>query len=210
MNGINGVSRGVACASNGPSAEGTSTRPGFDQTPGSSTKETNAKAFTPIAICGMACRLPGNISSPNDLWKFLAEGGDARSEVPSTRWSAQAYYSAVKKPGMSRTKHGYFLDESVDLGALDTAAFPLARRELERLDPQQRLLLEVSHECLDDAGEVDWKGSDTGVYVGCFGQDWYDVLNRENLKSNAYQIMGSHDFMVSERISHELDLRGPS
>jgi acyl transferase domain-containing protein len=116
----------------------------------------------------------------------------------------------VKKPGMSRTKHGYFLDESVDLGALDTAAFPLARRELERLDPQQRLLLEVSHECLDDAGEVDWKGSDIGVYVGCFGQDWYDVLNRENLKSNAYQIMGSHDFMVSERISHELDLRGPS
>ncbi|KAL8881851.1 MAG: hypothetical protein Q9198_001030, partial [Flavoplaca austrocitrina] len=175
-----------------------------------STKETNSKAFTPMAICGMACRLPGNISSPHDLWKFLAEGGDARSEVPLNRWNASAYYSATKKPGSSRTKHGYFLDESIDLGALDTSAFPIGRTELERLDPQQRLLLEVAHECLEDSGETRWQGSDIGVYVGCFGQDWYDVLNREGLKSNAYQILGSHDFMVSERISHELDLRGPS
>jgi acyl transferase domain-containing protein len=211
MNGTNGAGYGVGYAGNGPSAEGVSASANFGHghTLEASTKETNGKAFTPIAICGMACRLPGNIASPNDLWKFLAEGGDARSEVPPTRWSAPAYYSGVKKPGTSRTKHGYFLDESVDLGALDTAAFPMARTELERLDPQQRLLLEVAHECLDDSGEVGWKGSGIGVYVGCFGQDWYDVLNRENLKSNAYQIMGSHDFMVSERISHELDLRGP-
>ncbi|KAL9122555.1 MAG: hypothetical protein Q9187_000886 [Circinaria calcarea] len=211
MNGTDSIGYSVGCASNRPSAEGVSASANFNygHTLKASTKATNGKAFTPIAICGMACRLPGNISSPNDLWKFLGEGGDARSEVPPTRWSAPAYYSAVKKPGTSRTKHGYFLDESVDLGALDTAAFPMPRTELERLDPQQRLLLEVSHECLDDSGEVDWKGSGIGVYVGCFGQDWYDVLNRENLKSNAYQIMGSHDFMVSERISHELDLRGP-
>lgn len=174
-----------------------------------SAKETSSKVFTPMAICGMACRLPGNISSPHDLWKFLAEGGDARSEIPLNRWNASAYYSATKKPGSSRTKHGYFLDESIDIGALDTSAFPVGRTELERLDPQQRLLLEVAHECLEDAGETDWQGSDTGVYVGSFGQDWYDVLNREGLKSNAYQILGSHDFMVSERISHDLDLRGP-
>jgi acyl transferase domain-containing protein len=85
----------------------------------------------------------------------------------------------------------------------------MPRTELERLDPQQRLLLEVAHECSDDSGEVDWKGSNISVYVGSFGQDWYDVLNREILKYSAYQIMGSHDFMVSERVSHELDLCSP-
>ncbi|KAM0255274.1 hypothetical protein ACHAQJ_005929 [Trichoderma viride] len=212
MNGKSKTDQGVDHASNNLSSDSLPAGIHFanGDTPEASAKKPNSRAFEPIAICGMACRLPGNISSPKDLWKFLAEGGDARSEVPLTRWSSSAYYSAVKKPGTSRTKHGYFLDESIDLAALDTAAFPMQRKELERLDPQQRLLLEVAHECLDDSGEIDWKGSGIGVYVGCFGQDWYDVVNRENLKSNAYQIMGTHDFMVSERISHELDLRGPS
>lgn len=205
---------GCGYAGNRPTAKGVSASDSFGHavnghTVETPTKEKKDKAFTPIAICGIACRLPGNIHSPNDLWKFLAEGGDARNPVPQTRWSASAYYSAVKKKGTSSTQHGYFLDESVDLGALDTAAFPMPRTELERLDPQQKLLLEVAYECINDSGEVDWKGSNIGVYVGSFGQDWYDVLNRETLKYGAYQITGSHDFMVSERISHELDLHGP-
>jgi acyl transferase domain-containing protein len=157
----------------------------------------------------MACRLPGNIASPKEMWDFIIAGNDARSEVPVTRWSTNAWYSATKKKGTSRTKHGYFLDETVDLGALDAAAFPMPRSEIERMDPQQRLLLEVAHECLDDSGEINWKGSSTGVYIGCFGQDWYDVQTRDTLKYSNYQITGSHDFMVSERISHELDLHGP-
>lgn len=171
--------------------------------------DVKEKPFEPIAICGMACRLPGNIASPKEMWDFLAGGDDARSEVPATRWSTKAWYSATKKKGTSRTQHGYFLDENVDLGALDAAAFPMPRGEIERMDPQQRLLLEVARECLDDSGEVHWQGSSTGVYIGCFGQDWYDVQNRETLKYSNYQITGSHDFMVSERVSHELDLRGP-
>ncbi|KAF3012563.1 t1pks [Neopestalotiopsis sp. 37M] len=171
--------------------------------------DSKEKPFTPIAICGMACRLPGKIASPKEMWDFIAAGKDARTEVPATRWSSKAWHSATKKKGTSRTKHGYFLDESVDLGALDASAFPMPRSEIERMDPQQRLLLEVTHECLDDSGEVDWKGSSTGVYVGCFGQDWYDVQTRDMLKYSNYQITGSHDFMVSERISHELDLHGP-
>lgn len=199
---------------NDSTADGVPASDNFSQTiptqaPGTFTREKLEKIFMPIAICGMACRLPGDICSPEDLWKFLVDGGDARSLVPATRWSAPAYYSAMKKKNTSRTQHGYFLNDNVDLGALDTAAFPMGRTELERLDPQQRLLLEVAHECIDDSGEIDWKGSNTGVYVGSFGQDWYDVLNRETLKYGAYQIMGSHDFMVSERISHELDLHGP-
>ncbi|KAF4438150.1 putative polyketide synthase [Fusarium austroafricanum] len=166
--------------------------------------------FSPIAICGMACRLPGGIGCPQDLWEFLLEGRDARGHVPKSRFNVSAYYSSDKKPAATNTEYGYFLDESVDLGALDTSFFSMHRGEVARLDPQQRLLLEVARESIDDAGEVRWKGKNIGVYVGTFSQDWYDSFNRESLKYGLYQATATHDFMMSERLSHEMDLRGPS
>ncbi|PTB42734.1 hypothetical protein M441DRAFT_166252 [Trichoderma asperellum CBS 433.97] len=158
----------------------------------------------------MACRLPGGIKSPKDLWDFLLEGRDGRSRVPKTRFNIDGYYSPTKRAATAITEHGYFLDESVDLGALDTSFFSMTRTEVEYLDPQQKLMLEVARESLDDAGEVGTKGSNIGVYVGSFGQDWYDILAREGLRQNSYTIVASHDFMLSERISHEMDLKGPS
>ena len=166
-------------------------------------------AFEPIAICGMACRLPGGISSPKGLWKFLIEGRDARTRVPKSRFNVDGYYSAVKRPGTTNTEFGYFLDESVDLAGLDTSFFSMTRTEVEWLDPQQRLMLEVARESLDDAGEVGLKGSNTGVYMGNFTQDWYDIMVRDGLRQSQYAVTTSHDFMISERVSHEMDLRGP-
>jgi hypothetical protein len=165
--------------------------------------------FSPIAIYGMVCRLPGGFSSPEQLWDFLMNGGDARSRVPETRFNIAAYHSSAEKPGASITEYGYFLDKSVDLEALDTSFFCMGHNEVARIDPQQRLLLEVARESIDDAGEVSWKGSNTGIYVGTFSQDWYDAFNREPLEYGVYQATATHDFMVSERISHEVDLRGP-
>ncbi|KAL2074713.1 hypothetical protein VTL71DRAFT_8492 [Oculimacula yallundae] len=170
----------------------------------------NTGAFEPIAICGMACRLPGGIKSPDELWKFLMEQQDARVRVPATRFNIDGYYSATKKPGSTNSQYGYFLDESVDLAGLDTTFFSMHRVEAEWLDPQQKLMLEVARESLDDAGEVDYKGSNVGVYIGSFGQDWYDILNREPLRHNPVSAIASHDFMISERVSHAMDLRGPS
>ncbi|RYP78429.1 hypothetical protein DL771_000614 [Monosporascus sp. 5C6A] len=149
--------------------------------------------FTPIAICGMACRLPGGISSPQELWDFLLSKGDARTRVPETRYNIRGYHFPTKKGGHTISEYGYFLDESVDLGALDTSVFPMPRSDLEHLDPQQRILLEVSKECLDDAGEVGWKGKD-----------------KETQRYGAHYINTSHDFALSNRVSYEMDLRGPS
>lgn len=165
--------------------------------------------FTPVAICGMACRLPGGVSSPEQLWNFLLAGGDARTRVPQSRYNVSSLYSPKQIPSTVITEYGYFLDEGVDIGALDTTMFSMPRAELERLDPQQRLLLEVSRECIDDAGETGWKGRNIGVYIGSYGQDWYDVFNRDPLKYSNFQVTTTHDFMISERISHEMDLRGP-
>lgn len=176
---------------------------------GNTEHATSEGSFSPIAICGMACRLPGGVNSPEKLWNFLIEGGDARSRVPETRFNISAYYSKVKKPGTAATEYGYFLDESVDLAGLDTSFFSMPRNEVARLDPQQRILLEVARESIEDAGEVGWRGTNVGVFVGTFSQDWYDAFNREALKYGIYQATATHDFMMSERVSHEMDLRGP-
>lgn len=72
------------------------------------------------------------------------------------------------------------------------------------------MLLEVAREALDYFGETAWRGSNTGVYIGSYGQDWYDVTFRDTEAYGIYQILGPHKFMVSNRLPHALDLRGPS
>lgn len=190
--------------------EGTDGQPAIAHaTTNGSTSTSNDRTFKPIAICGMACRLPGKVHNTQDLWQFLMSKSDARSVVPPTRYNIDGYYSSTKKPGAAISKYGYFLDESVDLRALDTSFFSLSRGEVERLDPQQRLLLEVARECLDDSGETGWKGKDIGVYVGSFGNDWYDATQSESQRYGMYQVSTTHDFALSNRLSYEMDLRGP-
>ncbi|KAF4632900.1 hypothetical protein G7Y89_g5221 [Cudoniella acicularis] len=156
------------------------------------------------------------IHAPNQLWDFLMAGGDARSRVPLSRYNISAYYSPTlngnTKAGTTNTEYGYFLDESVDLGALDSTFFSMPRTEVAHLDPQQRILLEVARESLDDAGEAPraWRGKNVGVYVGSYGSDWADNYNRETQQYGAYQINTTDDFSLSNRVSYEMDLRGPS
>lgn len=173
------------------------------------TRQENPR-FIPIAVCGMACRLPGGISSPPELWDFLMAKRDARTRVPPTRFNIDAYHTTNPKPGTTVAEHGYFLDETNDLGALDTSFFSMPKVEVERFDPQQRLLLEASREALEDAGETNWRGRNIGVYVGSFAQDWYDLTFSEPQPYGVYQVSGTHDFALSNRISYEMDLRGPS
>lgn len=199
-NGTNGTYGGTTNGhSNGSNGSSTNMEP-----------TSGTSRFEPIAICGMACRLPGGIQSPKSLWEFLIEGRDGRTLVPKTRFNMDAHYSGTKKPGTSISKHGYFLDESVDVGALDTSFFSMTKTEVEWLDPQQKIMLEVARESIDDAGETKTKGTNVGVYVGAYGQDWYDILAREALQQSSYTIVASQDFMLAERVSHEMDLKGPS
>ncbi|KAF3480038.1 uncharacterized protein GIQ15_07014 [Arthroderma uncinatum] len=203
--GVNGIYTNGHIDSNEADGRGTNPRNGpIDTTP------KPPQPFQPVAICGMACRLPGGIHSPSELWAFLHAGRDARGPVPSSRYNISAFHSPDKKPGSVISQQGYFLDSTNDLAALDTSFFSMPRSEVETLDPQQRMLLEVTREALDDAGETGWRGSNIGVYVGSYGQDWYDVSVRDTQAHGIYQILGPHDFMISNRISHELDLHGPS
>ncbi|KAK6196627.1 hypothetical protein LQW54_011367 [Pestalotiopsis sp. IQ-011] len=176
--------------------------------PGASPSQV-AHGAMPIAICGIGLRLPGGLAAPEQLWEFLIDKGNARCRVPESRYNVSAYYSASGKAGTVATEYGYFLHESVDLGALDTSFFTMARSEVEQADPQQRLMLEVARECFEDAGITGWRGRKIGCYVGNFGEDWSDMVGKETQPRGQYRIQGIGDYIVSNRISYEMDLQGP-
>lgn len=161
----------------------------------------------PIAICGMSVRLPGGLSSPQQLWDFLIAKGDARSPVPESRYNASAYYSKTVKSGTVKTEYGYFLND--DLASIDTSFFSMNKVEVERADPHQRLMLEVARECIEDAGETNWKGRPIGCYMGSFGEDWNGIFAKESQQHGLYRVTGYGDFVLANRVSHEMDLIGP-
>lgn len=167
------------------------------------------ETMPPMAICGMALRLPGGLRTPQQLWEFLMSKGDARTRVPENRYNVSAFHSTTGKHASIATEYGYFLDESMDIGALDTSFFSMTRTEIERADPQQRLLLEVARECFDDAGVTNWRGKPIGCFVGSFGEDWLDLFSKETQPWGMYRVTGAGDFMLSNRLSYEMDLRGP-
>lgn len=202
-------------ASNKNINNGHSTTNGYDGTNGHAVANgdlTNASTITvnppkPIAICGMACRLPSGIKTPQHLWEFLLAGDDARSKVPESRYNIEAFYDPSGKPGTTKTQHGYFLDE--DLSNLDTSFFSMPRKEVERIDPQQRLMLEVARESFEDGGETGWRGKQIGCYVGNLGDDWLEMLAQDTQNFGIYRLSGYGDFSLSNRISYEMNLQGP-
>jgi acyl transferase domain-containing protein/acyl carrier protein len=167
------------------------------------------EAREPIAVVGMACRFPG-ASSPEAFWDLLAGGVDAVTEVPRTRWNADAFYDPdPAAPGKMATSRGAFID-GADL--FDPQFFGIAPREAQSMDPQQRILLEVAWEALEHAGiaPTDLYGSATAVFVGITCFDHAMRLGREPSRFDAYAGTGSALNMAPGRVSYVLGLTGPS
>jgi hypothetical protein len=195
-------------ATSGPSANGEELD-GRSSTLPSLANGSSSSGEIPIAICGMAVRLPGGVATPQQFWEFLVNKGDGRCRVPETRYNVSAFYSSSKKPGSVITEYGYFLDESMGLGALDTSFFTMSRPEVERTDPQQRMMLEVARECFEDAGVTNWRGKTIGCYIGNFGEDWLEMFAKEPQQWGMHRAGGYGDYVISNRVSYEMDLRGP-
>ncbi|KAJ5808325.1 hypothetical protein N7474_009594 [Penicillium riverlandense] len=161
----------------------------------------------PIAIVGMAMRLPGGVKNTEQFWDMLINKKDGHCPIPGSRFNAEAFYSD-NKPGAIKTKHGYFLDD--DLGHVDRSFFSMSKLEASRLDPQQRLLLETVWECMENGGQTQWRGKNIGCYVGVFGEDWLEILNKDVQQIDRHYAINGGDFAIANRISWEYDLRGPS
>ncbi|RYP79109.1 hypothetical protein DL771_000087 [Monosporascus sp. 5C6A] len=162
---------------------------------------------SPIAICGIAMRLPGGIGSGDEFWDLLVSGRDARSKIPEDRYNVEGFDDSLGEKESIKTKFGYFLNQ--DLSHFDPSFFSMAKQELEKCDPQQRLLLEVTRECFEDAAETNYRGQRIGCYVGTFGDDWVQYRSKESQNPGNYILTGSGDYMIANRVSYEYDLRGP-
>lgn len=130
-----------------------------------------SKAFTqePIAVVGMACRLPGHSTSPKKLWDFLERGGIASNDTPSTRFNVSAHHDGSKKPKTMRTPGGMFIEES-DPRDFDAGFFGISGADAAAMDPQQRQLMEVVYECLENSGVPFEKlnGAQIACHVGSY------------------------------------------
>ena len=123
-------------------------------TSGSTTPSTTPpRPFqTPIAVVGLACRLPGHSTTPKALWDFISAGGIAKNTPPDSRFRLEGHYDGSKKPHTMRSPGAMFL-EDVDPTDLDAGFFGITTVDAIAMDPQQRQLLEVVYECLENAGE---------------------------------------------------------
>jgi len=161
----------------------------------------------PLAIIGMGMRLPGGISTAEEFWSLLIGKKDGRCRVPSSRYNVDAFYGDKTHQQNIATDHGYFLD--VDIKGFDTSFFGVKRTELDVTDPQLRLLLEVVWECFESAGQSNFRGTNTGVFVGTFGEDWHNMLHKDSLIRSTYRVLSAGDYALSNMLSWEYDLSGP-
>ncbi|WP_167487799.1 type I polyketide synthase [Nocardia terpenica] len=168
-------------------------------------------ADEPIAIVGMACRFPGGIGGPEDLWRLVSEGGDAISVFPDDRgWDIDAiYHPDQDRVGTSYTRYGGFLSGIADF---DAEFFGISPREAAATDPQQRAVLEVAWEAFEHAG-VDptaLHGSSTGVFLGSNLQDYTAYAAGAPEESTGYRVTGTAASVMSGRVSYALGLEGPA
>ncbi|MEU4310165.1 SDR family NAD(P)-dependent oxidoreductase, partial [Streptomyces rochei] len=166
-------------------------------------------ADDPVVIVGMACRYPGGVASPEDLWRVVSEGVDAVSEFPSDRgWDVESLYNPDREAsGTSYTRSGGFLHDAAEF---DPEFFGMSPREAVATDAQQRLLLETTWEAIERAGidPVSLRGSQTGVFAGVMYNDYGSILTGEQYEG--YRGNGSAGSIASGRVSYTFGFEGPA
>ncbi|MFG2442893.1 type I polyketide synthase [Nocardia fluminea] len=177
--------------------------------------DVEARASEPIAIVGMACRYPGGVTSPEQLWQAAVEGRSLVSEWPADRgWDVEGLFDPEPGvPGKSYVRTGGFLDGAT---GFDANFFGISPREAQAMDAQQRLVLETAWEAFERAGidPATVRGSATGVFVGLMpdseGPSSRDIDERVRARIEQFLMTGQASSIASGRVSYVLGLEGPS
>ncbi|KAL7944087.1 polyketide synthase [Trichoderma barbatum] len=164
-----------------------------------------------VCIVGMACHLPGGITSPSGLWDYVYNKKSAQCTVPLDRYNIEGFYHEDgSRAGVMSIDGGYFIQE--DVRKFDASFFGINNLEASYMDPQQRKLLEVVYECFENAGlsMEDVSGSNTAVFVGNFTVDYSVMQSRDTDYVHRLAATGGGTSIMSNRISHVFNLHGPS
>ncbi|WP_204807914.1 type I polyketide synthase [Mycobacterium riyadhense] len=174
------------------------------------TKASRTTLAEPVAVVGIGCRFPGNVTGPESFWELLVQGRNAISGIPPERWDADEFYSPDPlTPGHMTTKWGGFVP---DIAGFDAEFFGITPREAASMDPQQRMLLEVAWEALEHAGipTDSLSGTRTGVMMGVYFNEYQSMLASSPDNVDAYTGTGNSHSITAGRISYLLGLRGPA
>ncbi|MFD3746318.1 type I polyketide synthase [Nocardia sp. NPDC058633] len=177
--------------------------------------DVQARATEPIAIVGMACRYPGGVTSPEQLWQAVVEGRSLVSSWPTDRgWDVEGLFDPEPGvPGKSYVRTGGFLDGAT---GFDANFFGISPREAQAMDSQQRLVLETAWEAFERAGidPATVRGSATGVFVGLMpdseAPSSRDLEERVRESIEQFLMTGQASSIASGRVSYVLGLEGPS
>ena len=163
-----------------------------------------------IAVVGIACRLPGSVTGPDSYWDLMVNKRCGIREVPSDRWDVENFYDSDPNAiARSQTKWAGFLD---DVRSFDPGFFGLSPREATSMDPQQRNTLMTSYEAIEDSG-IPWEEFQkkrTGVFVGVQSVDYREIQEKSRAGFDAYGGTAIAHCIISNRVSHRLNLNGPS
>jgi acyl transferase domain-containing protein len=166
----------------------------------------------PIAVLGMACRLPGEVRNPEDLFELLIAGKEAITEIPAERgWPDTLYDPDPERRGSFYTRRGGFVSR---VDRFEAGFFRMSPQEVRAVDPQHRMLLELSWEAIEQSGisPLALKGSRTGVFMGLTTSDYAQVMASAGLvaTTNPFASTGNVAAAASGRIAYFLGLQGPS
>ncbi|KAI4268067.1 MAG: hypothetical protein LQ337_008059 [Flavoplaca oasis] len=171
-----------------------------------------SQQLEPIAVVGMGCRLPGDVSSPSEFWDLMIEKRSGQTpKVPASRFNIDSHFHPNNdRPGSFNVLGGYFLQS--DLKEFDPALFGISPVEAMWMDPQQRKLLEVCYEAFESGGQTlqSISGSNTACFAGSFTADFQQMSFKEPDFRHSYAATGVDPGIISNRVNHVFNLKGPS
>lgn len=174
---------------------------------------------TDIAVVGVSVEVPG-ARTLEEFWQIISTGTSLTRPFPQERRHKLDEYirylratsvDPVTDPDIDY-HNGCFLD-IVD--SFDYALFAMNPRQATLTDPHHRMVMRAMFLALEDAGYSSdrLRGSRTGVFVGFAvnpGSTYLDYICRVDPTVGQQAITGNIPTMLANRLSHYLDLRGPS